>query len=54
VWVKTGNDPDIVAYVKAAQYDETKRCWIYTVQEKDKDEWVGIERSRRETALERA
>jgi hypothetical protein len=52
--MKSGNDPHIVVHVKSAEYDEAKRCWVYIVQEKDKDEWVGTERSRRETALDRA
>ena len=47
--------PDIVVYVKQGQYDEEKDCWVYEVQEKDKEgDWYGREKWKRETALKRA
>jgi hypothetical protein len=46
---------DIVVYVKEGYYDEPKDCWVYKVQEKDKDgNWCDRERWKRETALKRA
>jgi hypothetical protein len=49
------NLPDIVVYVKQAEYDEEKDGWVYKVQEQDKEGiWCGSEKWRRETALKHA
>jgi hypothetical protein len=45
---------NIVVYVKDGYYDEVKECWMYKVQEKDKEgNWYDVERWKRETALNR-
>ena len=60
LWLKVATDdapdlPDIVVYVKAARYEEKKDCWMYRVQERDKEGmWCGKERMRAERALRRA
>jgi hypothetical protein len=60
VWLKVATAeapdlPDIVVYVKEARYEESKDCWMYRVQEQDKEGlWCGKERMRAEKVLKRA
>jgi hypothetical protein len=60
VWLKVAtnkapNSPDIVVYIKEAQYEERKDYWMYRVQEQDKKGlWCGKERMIAEKVLKRA
>jgi hypothetical protein len=55
VWMQVPSSEDkIVVYVKEGRYDEEKKCWVYKVQEKDKEgNWYDGERWKREKALHR-
>ncbi len=52
--MKSKRNPGIVVYVKEAQYDGAKQSWMYKVQEQENGTWIGSEKWKKETALERA